>query len=164
MLLVSKKGATKWRDQSEKDTMEPLKPKWLEKPSKDKKTEFQIVSEYSIHPNQIVQWKKQLFEEAPQIFSRKRNQAEKTIEEKEAELYRQIGQLKVELDWVKKNLDCSMTDKRRLVDPTSHTIPFYRPGELLDLSRSGYSYQPVPESEADLLVMNLIDQQYTLDP
>jgi len=29
MLLVSKKGDTKWRDQSEKDTMDPLKPKWL---------------------------------------------------------------------------------------------------------------------------------------
>ena len=57
-----------------------------------------------------------------------------------------------------------MTDKRRLVDPTSSAIPLYRPGELLGLSRSGYYYQPVPESEADLLVMNLIDQQYTLDP
>ena len=131
---------------------------------KGQKTISQIASEYSIHPNPIVQWKKQLLEEAPQIFSRKRNQEEKAIEEKEAELYRQIGQLKVELDWVKKNLDCSVTDKRRLVDPTSPAIPLCRQCELLGLSRSGYYYQPVPESEADLLLMNLIEEQYTLDP
>ena len=131
---------------------------------KGQKTISQIASEYSIHPNQIVQWKKQLLEEAPQIFSRKRNQEEKAIEEKEAELYRQIGQLKVELDWVKKNLDCSVTDKRRLVDPTSPAIPLYRQCELLGLSRSGYYYQPVPESEEDLLLMNLIDEQYTRTP
>jgi len=53
----------------------------------------------------IFQWKKQLLEKVPKIFSRKRNQKEKAIEEKETKLYRQIGQLKVELDWVKRNLD-----------------------------------------------------------
>lgn len=57
-----------------------------------------------------------------------------------------------------------MTDKRRLVDPTSPAIPLCRQCELLGLSRSGYYYQPVPESEEDLLLMNLIDEQYTLTP
>ena len=38
----------------------------------------------------------------PDIFSKKGKQEAKRSEEKEDELYRQIGQLKVELDWLKK--------------------------------------------------------------
>ncbi|MEI6157232.1 MAG: hypothetical protein WCP87_02575 [Atribacterota bacterium] len=99
----------------------------------------------------MVQWKKQLLEEIPKIFSRKRNQEEKAIEEKESELYRQIEQLKVELDWVKKNLDCSVKEKRPWIDPAFGDISLSRQGEFLGLSRSGYSYQPVPAREEDLL-------------
>ena len=61
-------------------------------------------SAYGVHSNQIMKWKKQLLEELPSIFSDKKVKAEKEKEELEAELYRQIGQLKVELEWFKKNL------------------------------------------------------------
>ncbi len=59
-------------------------------------------SEYGVHSNQIMKWKKQLLEELPSIFSDKKVKAEKEKEDLEAELYRQIGQLKVELEWLKK--------------------------------------------------------------
>ncbi len=36
--------------------------------------------------------------------------------------------------------------------------------ELLGLSRSGYYYEPAAETEEDLLLMNLIDRQYTAQP
>jgi len=49
-----------------------------------------------------MKWKKQLLEELPSIFSDKRAKTEKEKEDLEAELYRQIGQLKVELEWLKK--------------------------------------------------------------
>ena len=49
-----------------------------------------------------MKWKKQLLEELPSIFSDKKVKAEKEKEDLEAELYRQIGQLKVELEWLKK--------------------------------------------------------------
>jgi putative transposase len=45
---------------------------------------------------------KQLLAELPSIFSDKKANTEKEKEELEAELYRQIGQLKVELEWLKK--------------------------------------------------------------
>ena len=69
---------------------------------KGEKTIAQISSEYGVHPNQISQWKKKLLEELPELFSEKRRSREVNKEDLEAELYRQIGQLKVELEWLKK--------------------------------------------------------------
>jgi transposase len=66
------------------------------------KTIAQISSEYGVHANQISQWKKKLLLELPELFSEKRRSKDINNEALEAELYRQIGQLKVELEWVKK--------------------------------------------------------------
>jgi len=69
---------------------------------KKEKTMSQLSSEYGVHANQINQWRKRLLEELPEIFSKKRQKQEKDSEDLQDELYRQIGQLKVELDWFKK--------------------------------------------------------------
>lgn len=69
---------------------------------KGEKTTAQISSEYEVHPNQIGQWKKRLLEELPSLFSDRRRREEKEGAAEADELYRQIGQLKVELDWLKK--------------------------------------------------------------
>ncbi len=69
---------------------------------KGDRTANEIASNHGIHPNQLTQWKKQLLDELPQIFSDKRVKANKEQEALEAQLYQQIGQLKVELDWLKK--------------------------------------------------------------
>jgi putative transposase len=69
---------------------------------KGEKTVAQIATEFCIHPNQIRQWRAHLLEMLPEMFSNRRPQREKARDELEAELYRQIGQLKVELEWLKK--------------------------------------------------------------
>lgn len=69
---------------------------------KQEKTNAQLSSEYGVHPNMINQWKRELLKELPEIFSRKRSKQKSDNEQLISELYRQIGQLKVELDWVKK--------------------------------------------------------------
>lgn len=71
---------------------------------KGDKTLAQLSSEFGVHPNQIQEWKKRLLAEAPAIFSTRRSHLEREAEELQAELYRQIGQLKVELDWLKKRV------------------------------------------------------------
>ena len=70
--------------------------------AKGDKTVAELAGEYQVHPNQITQWKKQLLESLPEIFSRRRRNEQHEQEELTAELYQQIGQLKVELDWLKK--------------------------------------------------------------
>ena len=81
-----------------------LKAKIALEAVKGDKTIREISSIYGVHSSQIMKWKKQLLEELPSIFSDKRAKTEKEREDLEAELYRQIGQLKVELEWLKKNL------------------------------------------------------------
>lgn len=68
------------------------------------KTLSEIASEYGIHPNQIVTWKKQVLNVLPDILSRKTKNSEKQEEEMQNELYKQIGELKVENEFLKKNL------------------------------------------------------------
>jgi len=70
--------------------------------AKEENTISELASKYGIHPNQIRQWKKRLLDEASDIFSSRREKDARHQEEREAELSRQIGQLKVERDWVKK--------------------------------------------------------------
>ena len=69
---------------------------------KGEKTITQIASEFKVHPNMVRKWRKQLLEMLPDLFSDRRKKVEGDRDELEAELYRQIGQLKVELDWLKK--------------------------------------------------------------
>ena len=66
------------------------------------RTISQLSSDYGVHPNQIGLWKKKLLNGLPMIFDIKENTGAKD-NEFESELYRQIGELKVELDWIKKN-------------------------------------------------------------
>ena len=69
---------------------------------KGEKTIAQLSSEFSVHGNQIRQWRKQLLEELPRLFSDRRKKEDRDREELLSELYQQIGQLKVELEWLKK--------------------------------------------------------------
>ena len=69
---------------------------------KGEKTMAQLSSEFGVHTNQIRQWRDKLLKEVPNVFSDRRRKQEKEGEEMTSELYRQIGQLKVELEWLKK--------------------------------------------------------------
>ena len=69
---------------------------------KEQKTLSQLASDYDVHPTQIAQWKKQLLDAGSSLFGQQhvREQHEQTA--REAELFEQIGRLKMELEWLKK--------------------------------------------------------------
>jgi transposase-like protein len=71
---------------------------------KEQKTLAELAAEYEVHPNQISQWKKQLLDAMPEVFSARRASDRQAEEELKDRLYRQIGQLQVELDWLKKKV------------------------------------------------------------
>jgi putative transposase len=71
---------------------------------KGQRTVNEIASAYSVHPNLVAQWKKQALAALPEVFSTHRARAAQDEEALRAQLYQQIGQLKVELDWLKKKV------------------------------------------------------------
>lgn len=71
---------------------------------KERDTIQQIAARYEIHPNQISMWKKQFLDGAEGVFNGEVKAPEKRTEEEQAKLYKKIGQLQVENDFLKKSL------------------------------------------------------------
>jgi len=71
---------------------------------KGEKTATQIASELSIHPISLCEWKKQFIESGAQIFSKHKKSNDILDAREKAELFEQIGRLKMEVEWLKKKL------------------------------------------------------------
>ena len=69
---------------------------------KGQRTVQELATGYGVHPNQITQWKKHLISAASDIFSGAHERRDLAEELEKDELYRQIGKLQVELDWLQK--------------------------------------------------------------
>jgi putative transposase len=74
---------------------------------KGHRTISEMTAKHKLHATQINLWKKQLIEGAEGIFENgngKKAKAADTDEPQTAELYEQIGRLKVQLEWLKKKV------------------------------------------------------------
>jgi transposase len=73
---------------------------------KEDRTINELASKFDVHPTLIHGWKKQLLAGAESIFSDGAKSAAVDAEAVQAELYEQIGRLKMELEWLKKKAAC----------------------------------------------------------
>src|ERR1700734_765904 len=79
-----------------------LKAKVAVEAIKAHKTAAQIAQMFGVHPTQVGGWKKQGLAGFPAVFGKGRQQIRQQADTEKDELYKQIGQLKVELDFLKK--------------------------------------------------------------
>ena len=79
-----------------------LKAKVAVEAIKANKTTTQIAQMFGVHPTLVGGWKKQALAGLPDVFGNGREQIRQQADTEKDELYRQIGQLKVELDFLKK--------------------------------------------------------------
>jgi transposase len=72
---------------------------------KCEKTASQLAGELEVHPVVLSEWKKHFLERGVEVFEKSGKRPEKNGEDKEkAELFEQIGRLKMENEWLKKKL------------------------------------------------------------
>jgi transposase-like protein len=69
---------------------------------REEKSLGELATEFEVHANVIRSWKKQFLERASELFQKGKEKS--PAEDREPELFKQIGQMKVENDWLKKKL------------------------------------------------------------
>jgi transposase len=72
---------------------------------KGEHTIAELASQFELHPVQISQWKKALLEGIPSLFAGKQVKEEKKEADLIDTLYRQIGQLTVERDFLSRKYE-----------------------------------------------------------
>lgn len=70
---------------------------------KERETLSELSRRYEVHPNLISKWKNEFIERSSEIFETKAPEVD--FEHEREKLYAKIGQLEVERDWLKKNLN-----------------------------------------------------------
>ncbi|WP_422784888.1 IS3 family transposase [Ruminiclostridium cellulolyticum] len=136
---------------------------------KEAQTLTEIAAKYEIQPNQLTRWKSEFIKNANRAFSVDADETEQLKQAHEAqidELHRQIGQLTVERNWLKKKSEQFglLTSRQSMVDKKHKKLTITRQCQLLGLNRSTLYYQPhEPDRSEEYRVKWLIDEIYTRD-
>ena len=81
---------------------------------KGERTISEIATQFEVHPNQIIKWKKQLLENVSSLFSKKKDPEIEELRKLVEELYKKIGQQNIELEFLKKSTNSSRASKERV--------------------------------------------------
>ena len=131
-----------------------------------------LATENNIQPNLLRNWKREFLNNASAVFDDKReeNLKEKLGEERKekAEYAKKVGQLTMQVDWLKKNL-------KKFADPTTRVnlvrnllttkeLPASVGASLLDINRTSIYYKGSPVSDDELACKEIIDHLHTDNP
>jgi|SRR5919204_5015596 putative transposase len=72
--------------------------------AKEQKTLNELAHEFTVHPNQVSDWKQELLTSGDTLFRQSTAKDQRANEALQAELYEQIGRLRMELEWLKKKV------------------------------------------------------------
>ena len=131
-----------------------------------------LATENNIQPNLLRNWKKEFLNNASAVFDDKRqeNLKDKLDEERKekAEYAKKVGQLTMQVDWLKKNLKnfVDLTTRVNLVQNllTTKEIPASVGAKLLDINRTSIYYKGIPVSEEELSCKEIMDHLHTENP
>ena len=131
-----------------------------------------LAVENDIQPNLLRNWKKEFLTNASLAFDNKRedNLREKLAEERKekAEYAKKVGQLTMQVDWLKKNLKklSDLTTRVNLVRNLSTTkeLPVSTGAKLLGINRTSVYYGGLPVSQEELECKSIIDHLHTDNP
>ncbi len=131
-----------------------------------------IATENSIQPNLLRNWKNEFLEKASTVFDSTHDdqlKAKLEAERKEKTEYaKKVGQLTMQVDWLKKNLrNCSDLNTRLNILPNlskTKELPVSVGAELLDVNRTSIYYKPKGISEEEIECKNIIDHLHTDNP
>lgn len=114
-----------------------LKTKAVLEALRGEKTLNEIASAYGVHPNLLGQWKKQAIEALPEVFAHRRDRSEADHEALTDRLYKRIGQLEVENDWLRKRPVSAIEARSGLIELGHPMISIARQCDLLGVNRLG---------------------------
>ncbi|GAA6379793.1 IS3 family transposase [Anaerostipes hadrus] len=131
-----------------------------------------LATENNIQPNLLRNWKREFLNNASAVFDDKReeNLKEKLVEERKekAEYAKKVGQLTMQVDWLKKNLKkfADLTTRVNLVRNllTTKELPAFVCASLLDINRTSIYYKGFPVSDDELACKEIIDHLHTDNP
>ena len=131
-----------------------------------------LAVENDIQPNLLRNWKKEFLANASLAFDNKRedNLREKLAEERKekVEYAKKVGQLTMQVDWLKKNLKklSDLTTRVNLVRNLSTTkeLPVSTGAKLLGINRTSVYYEGLPVSQEELECKSIIDHLHTDNP
>ena len=129
------------------------------------RTVNEIGQDFGVHPTQVGLWKKELLEQAANVFDAKRGPKPADASTSSERFHSEIGRLKMELDWLKKSLGSANRNSQTMgrsqraigADPAMRT-------NLCSALCCLCAHKATKPDEQELTLLALIDAEYTRHP
>src|SRR5436309_3698943 len=133
---------------------------------KGQRTAQEIGSIYGVHPTQVTTWKRQLVAQASEIFTRAGIHDNDAIEQEKGGALSANRKVADGIGLASKKVRdlTTLSQRRESIEANHRRLSIARQCELIALPRSSWYYKLQEETAENLLLMRLLDEQYTRTP